>query len=95
MHELTFSVQEEAQIVDVETRESNSCLRRTRTLGLIDYNAGIEIHNSLLNVVLRDQPQIRRWCGLPEFDKRRLTIAVFVALDRVLIDRARILELNL
>ena len=28
-------------------------------LGLIDYNGHIEIHSSLLNVVLRDQPQIR------------------------------------
>jgi hypothetical protein len=27
---------------------------------LIDYNGGIEIHSSLLNVVLRDQPQLRR-----------------------------------
>ena len=29
-------------------------------LGLIDYNGNIEIHSSLLNVVLHDQPQIRR-----------------------------------
>jgi len=29
-------------------------------LGLIDYNGNIEIHSSLLNVVLRDQPQIKR-----------------------------------
>jgi CRP/FNR family cyclic AMP-dependent transcriptional regulator len=29
-------------------------------LGLIDYNGSIEIHISLLNVVLRDQPQIKR-----------------------------------
>src|ERR1700741_5017217 len=30
-----------------------------RELGLIDYNGRIEVHRSLLNVVLRDQPQIR------------------------------------
>jgi CRP/FNR family cyclic AMP-dependent transcriptional regulator len=29
-------------------------------LGLIDYNGHIEVHSSLLNVVLHDQPQIRR-----------------------------------
>jgi CRP/FNR family transcriptional regulator, cyclic AMP receptor protein len=29
-------------------------------LGLIDYNGHIEVHSSLLNVVLRDQPQLRR-----------------------------------
>jgi len=28
-------------------------------LGLIDYNGHIEVHSSLLNVVLHDQPQIR------------------------------------
>jgi len=27
---------------------------------LIDYNGSIEIHSSLLNVVLHDQPQLRR-----------------------------------
>jgi CRP/FNR family cyclic AMP-dependent transcriptional regulator len=27
---------------------------------LIDYNGSIEIHSSLLNVVLRDQPHIKR-----------------------------------
>jgi hypothetical protein len=63
-------------------------MNKFRKLGLIDYNGSIEIHSSLLNVVLRDQPQIRRWCGLPEFWR-----APFVALDRVLID-AQILGLN-
>jgi CRP/FNR family transcriptional regulator, cyclic AMP receptor protein len=28
-------------------------------LGLIDYNGSIEVHSSLLNVVLHDQPQIK------------------------------------
>jgi CRP/FNR family cyclic AMP-dependent transcriptional regulator len=28
-------------------------------LGFIDYNGGIAVHSSLLNVVLHDQPQIR------------------------------------
>jgi len=34
-------------------------MNRFRKLGLIDYNGQIEVHRSLLNVVLRDQPQIR------------------------------------
>ena len=34
-------------------------MNKFRKLGLIDYNGSIEIHGSLLNVVLRDQPQIR------------------------------------
>jgi len=28
--------------------------------GLDDYNGSIEVHSSLLNVVLRDQPHIKR-----------------------------------
>jgi CRP/FNR family transcriptional regulator, cyclic AMP receptor protein len=35
-------------------------MNKFRKLGLIDYNGSIEIHSSLLNVVLRDQPQLRR-----------------------------------
>jgi CRP/FNR family cyclic AMP-dependent transcriptional regulator len=29
-------------------------------LGFIDYNGGIEVHSSLLNVILHDQPQIKK-----------------------------------
>ena len=34
-------------------------MNKFRKLGFIDYNGGIEVHSSLLNVVLHDQPQIR------------------------------------
>jgi CRP/FNR family transcriptional regulator, cyclic AMP receptor protein len=34
-------------------------MNKFRKLGLIDYNGSIESQGSLLNVVLRDQPQIR------------------------------------
>ena len=34
-------------------------MNKFRKLGLIDYNGGIEVHSSLLNVVLRDDPHIR------------------------------------
>jgi CRP/FNR family transcriptional regulator, cyclic AMP receptor protein len=33
-------------------------MNKFRKLGLIDYNGGIEVHSSLLNVVLRDEPHI-------------------------------------
>ena len=33
-------------------------MNKFRKLGFIDYNGGIEVHSSLLNVVLHDQPQI-------------------------------------
>jgi hypothetical protein len=35
-------------------------MNKFRELGLISYNGHIEVHSSLLNVVLRDQPKIRR-----------------------------------
>ncbi|MDQ6869145.1 MAG: Crp/Fnr family transcriptional regulator [Pseudomonadota bacterium] len=34
-------------------------MNKFRKLGLIDYNGSIEVHSSLLNVVLRDEPHIR------------------------------------
>jgi CRP/FNR family transcriptional regulator, cyclic AMP receptor protein len=34
-------------------------MNKFRQLGLIDYNGQIEVHRSLLNVVLHDQPQIK------------------------------------
>jgi hypothetical protein len=42
------------------TRSPSFFMNKFRELGLIDYNGGIEIHSYLLNVVLHDQPQIRR-----------------------------------
>ena len=33
-------------------------MNKFRKLGLIDYNGSIEVHSSLLNVVLRDEPHI-------------------------------------
>ena len=35
-------------------------MNKFRELGLIDYNGHIEVHSSLLNVVLHEQPQIKR-----------------------------------
>jgi hypothetical protein len=34
-------------------------MNKFRKLGLIDYNGSIEVHRSLLNVVLHEKPQIR------------------------------------
>jgi CRP/FNR family transcriptional regulator, cyclic AMP receptor protein len=34
-------------------------MNKFRKLGLIDYNGSIEVHSSLLNVVLHDEPHIR------------------------------------
>ena len=34
-------------------------MNKFRQLGFIDYNGTMEVHSSLLNVVLHDQPQIK------------------------------------
>jgi CRP/FNR family transcriptional regulator, cyclic AMP receptor protein len=34
-------------------------MNKFRKLGFIDYNGKLEVHNSLLNVVLHDKPEIR------------------------------------
>jgi hypothetical protein len=33
-------------------------MNKFRNLGFIDYNGHLEVHTSLLNVVLHDEPQI-------------------------------------
>ena len=34
-------------------------MNKFRKLGLIDYNGHIEVHRSLLNVVLHEKPELR------------------------------------
>jgi CRP/FNR family transcriptional regulator, cyclic AMP receptor protein len=34
-------------------------MNKFRKLGFIDYNGGIEVHSSLLNIVLHEEPQIK------------------------------------
>jgi CRP/FNR family transcriptional regulator, cyclic AMP receptor protein len=34
-------------------------MNKFRKLGFIDYNGGIQVHSSLLNVLLHDKPQIK------------------------------------
>ena len=35
-------------------------MNKFRELGFINYNGSLEVHNSLLNVILHDKPRIRR-----------------------------------
>jgi hypothetical protein len=35
-------------------------MNKFRKLGFIEYNGVLEVHNSLLNVVLHDNPRLRR-----------------------------------
>jgi CRP/FNR family transcriptional regulator, cyclic AMP receptor protein len=49
-----------AEMIGTTRSRVSFFMNKFRKLGLIDYNGSIEIHSSLLNVVLRDQPHIRR-----------------------------------
>jgi CRP/FNR family transcriptional regulator, cyclic AMP receptor protein len=48
-----------AEIIGTTRSRVSFFMNKFRELGLIDYNGRIEVHSSLLNVVLHDQPQIK------------------------------------
>ncbi|PMR73982.1 Crp/Fnr family transcriptional regulator [Billgrantia endophytica] len=48
-----------AQMVGTTRSRVSFFMNRFRELGFISYNGGIEIHSSLLNAVLHDQPHIK------------------------------------
>jgi CRP-like cAMP-binding protein len=48
-----------AEMIGTTRSRVSHFMNKFRELGLIDYNGHIEVHSSLLNVVLHDQPQIR------------------------------------
>jgi CRP/FNR family cyclic AMP-dependent transcriptional regulator len=45
-----------AEMIGTTRSRVSFFMNKFRKLGLIDYNGNIEVHSSLLNVVLRDQP---------------------------------------
>jgi CRP/FNR family transcriptional regulator, cyclic AMP receptor protein len=48
-----------AEMIGTTRSRVSFFMNRFRKLGFIDYNGGIEVHSSLLNVVLHDQPPIK------------------------------------
>src|SRR6202162_2516672 len=48
-----------AEMIGTTRSRVSHFMNKFRQLGFIDYNGHIEVHSSLLNVVLHDQPQIR------------------------------------
>jgi CRP/FNR family transcriptional regulator, cyclic AMP receptor protein len=48
-----------AEMVGTTRSRVSRFMNKFRQLGLIDYNGHIEVHRSLLNVVLHEKPQIR------------------------------------
>jgi CRP/FNR family cyclic AMP-dependent transcriptional regulator len=48
-----------AEIVGTTRSRVNVFMNKFRQLGFINYNGDLEVHNSLLNVILHDAPKIR------------------------------------
>ena len=48
-----------AEMIGTTRSRVSFFMNRFRKLGLIDYNGGIHVHSSLLNVVLHEQPEIK------------------------------------
>jgi CRP/FNR family transcriptional regulator, cyclic AMP receptor protein len=54
----TISQETLADMIGTTRSRVSFFMNKFRKLGFIDYNGGIEVHNSLLNVVLLDEPHI-------------------------------------
>jgi len=54
-----FSQETLAEMIGTTRSRVSFFMNKFRKLGYIDYNGKLEIHNSLLNVVLYDKPEIR------------------------------------
>jgi CRP-like cAMP-binding protein len=48
-----------AEMIGTTRSRVSAFMNKFRELGLIDYNGRIEVHRSLLNVVLHENPEIR------------------------------------
>jgi CRP-like cAMP-binding protein len=49
-----------AEMIGTTRSRVSFFMNKFRKLGFIDYNGHLEVHNSLLTVVLNDKPEIRR-----------------------------------
>jgi CRP-like cAMP-binding protein len=49
-----------AEMIGTTRSRVSHFMNKFRQLGFIDYNGTIEVHSSLLSIVLHDQPQIKR-----------------------------------
>ena len=58
-----FSQETLAEMIGTTRSRVSFFMNKFRKLGFIEYNGKLEVHNSLLNVVLYDNPQIRRDAG--------------------------------
>ena len=49
-----------AEMVGTTRSRISFFMNRFRKLGFVEYNGDVEVHNSLLNVLLHDKPHLRR-----------------------------------
>ena len=49
-----------AEMIGTTRSRVSHFMNKFRELGFIDYNGSMEVHSSLLSVVLHDQPQIKK-----------------------------------
>ena len=49
-----------AEMIGTTRSRVSTFMNKFRKLGFINYNGTLEVHNSLLNVVLHDNPHLRR-----------------------------------
>jgi CRP-like cAMP-binding protein len=49
-----------AEMVGTTRSRVSMFMNKFRKLGFVEYNGSLEVHNSLLNVVLHDNPHLRR-----------------------------------
>ena len=49
-----------AEMVGTTRSRVSKFMNKFRKLGFIEYNGSLEVHNSLLNVVLHDNPHLRQ-----------------------------------
>jgi CRP/FNR family transcriptional regulator, cyclic AMP receptor protein len=54
-----FSQETLAEMIGTTRSRVSFFMNKFRKLGFIDYNGKIEVHNSLLNVILYDKPEIK------------------------------------
>jgi CRP-like cAMP-binding protein len=54
-----FSQETLAEMIGTTRSRVSFFMNKFRKLGFIEYNGKLEVHNSLLNVVLHDQPEIK------------------------------------
>src|SRR5712692_3004249 len=55
----TFSQETLAEMIGTTRSRVSFFMNKFRKLGFIEYNGKIEVHNSLLNVILHDKPEIK------------------------------------